>query len=53
MTWFTSFLIWFNGLDPTSFAAYVLGPPALLVGLVASYFKWRDDHRPQGPHAAE
>ncbi len=48
-----SFLVWANGLDPVAFSVVVVAPPLLLTGLVASYFKWRDDHRPKGPHAAE
>jgi hypothetical protein len=53
MNWFYSFLTWTDGLDPTSFGVFIVAPPLLVAGLVASYFKWRDDHRPHDPHAAE
>jgi hypothetical protein len=44
--------MWAEQLDPTSFAVFIMSPPLLLIGLVAAYIKWRDDHRPP-PHAAE
>jgi hypothetical protein len=53
VNWFNSFILWFNALSPLAFMVYVVSPPVLLAGLVASYFKWRDDHRHHDPHAAE
>jgi len=53
LSWLNSVDVWMNSLDPLAFMVYVVSPPVLLAGLVASYFKWRDDHRPNKPHAAE
>ena len=53
MSWLQSFDLWINSLDPLAFMVYVASPPVLLAGLVASFLKWREDHPPHGPHAAE
>jgi hypothetical protein len=54
MTWLDALDHWLNSLDPLAFIVYVASPPVLLAGIVASYIKWRDDHRPpQTGHPAE
>ncbi len=52
MTWLDAVLLWINGLNPLDFMVYVMSPPLLVAAAVASYIKWRDDHR-QPQHPAE
>jgi hypothetical protein len=53
LTWLLAFLSWSNGLDPTSFAVYIMSPPLLLIGLIVAYRVWREDHPRHRGHPAE
>ncbi|HEY4940534.1 MAG TPA: hypothetical protein VII56_03840 [Rhizomicrobium sp.] len=53
MIWLSSLDTWLNHLSPLDFMVYAMSPPLLLVAAVAVYFAWRENHRPNDPHAAE